>query len=138
MVPLNPFPQSCRLLLTEMDQREVLPTQMLKFVKSDGFEGVVAKRADSVYQPGLRTGLWSKHRINLGQEFVIGGCIPSHLGLDSIVIGVYRQPLDRLASEHREIGAASEEGAEIANIGGDSAEGQNGQQECWKSESRFQ
>jgi bifunctional non-homologous end joining protein LigD len=65
-------------------------TQMLKFAKSHGLEGVVAKRADSVYQPGLRTGLWSKHRINLGQEFVIGGYIPSHLGLDSIVIGVYR------------------------------------------------
>ena len=65
-------------------------TQMLKFVKSHGLEGVVAKRADSVYQPGLKTGLWSKHRINLGQEFVIGGYIPSHLGLDSIVIGVYR------------------------------------------------
>jgi ATP-dependent DNA ligase len=64
--------------------------QMLKFVKSHGLEGVVAKRAESVYQPGLRTGLWSKHRINLGQEFVIGGYIPSHLGLDSIVIGVYR------------------------------------------------
>jgi DNA ligase D-like protein (predicted ligase) len=64
--------------------------QMLKFVKSHGLEGVVAKRVDSVYQPGLRTGLWSKHRINLGQEFVVGGYIPSHLGLDSIVIGVYR------------------------------------------------
>ena len=66
-------------------------TQMLKFVKSHGLEGVVAKRADSVYQPGLRTGLWSKHRINLGQEFVIGGYILSHLGLDSIVIGVYKR-----------------------------------------------
>jgi ATP-dependent DNA ligase len=32
----------------------------------------------------------SKHRINLSQEFVIGGYIPSHLGVDSIVIGVYR------------------------------------------------
>jgi bifunctional non-homologous end joining protein LigD len=45
---------------------------MLSFVKKLGLEGVVAKRADSVYQPGLRTGLWSKHRINLWQEFVIG------------------------------------------------------------------
>jgi hypothetical protein len=27
---------------------------MLKFVKSHGLEGVVAKRADRVYQPGLR------------------------------------------------------------------------------------
>jgi ATP dependent DNA ligase domain len=46
--------------------------EMLKFVKSHGLEGVVAKRSDSVYQPGLSTGLWTKHRINLGQEFAKG------------------------------------------------------------------
>jgi hypothetical protein len=38
-----------------------------------------------ILSPGLRTGLWSKHRVNLGQEFVIGGYIPNNLGLDSIV-----------------------------------------------------
>jgi ATP-dependent DNA ligase len=43
-----------------------------------------------VYEPGRRSGLWVKHRINLSQEFVIGGYVPSHLGVDSIVIGVYR------------------------------------------------
>jgi bifunctional non-homologous end joining protein LigD len=53
-------------------------------------EGIVAKRSDSVYQPGQRTGLWSKYRINLGQEFVIGGYVPSHLGVDSLVVGFYR------------------------------------------------
>ena len=64
--------------------------EMLKFVKDHGLEGIVAKRADSVYQPGQRTGLWSKYRINLGQEFVIGGYVPSHLGVDSLVVGFYR------------------------------------------------
>jgi ATP-dependent DNA ligase len=54
--------------------------EMLKFIKSHGLEGAVAKRADSVYQPGQRTGLWSKYRVNLEQEFVIGGYIPSNLG----------------------------------------------------------
>jgi hypothetical protein len=34
--------------------------------------------------------LWSKYRINLGQEFVVGGYIPSHLGVDSLVVGFYR------------------------------------------------
>ena len=63
--------------------------EMLAFVKSHGLEGIIAKRADSVYEPGRRSGLWVKHRINLSQEFVIGGYVPSHLGLDSIVIGVY-------------------------------------------------
>jgi DNA ligase D-like protein (predicted ligase) len=64
--------------------------QMLHFVRSHGIEGVVAKRADSVYQPGKRTGLWTKTRINLIQEFVIGGYIPSHLGVDSVVVGFYK------------------------------------------------
>ena len=63
---------------------------MLSFVRSHGIEGVVAKKADSVYQPGLRTGLWTKTRINLSQEFVIGGYIPSHLGVDFIVVGFYK------------------------------------------------
>jgi DNA ligase D-like protein (predicted ligase) len=64
--------------------------EMLMFAKDHGLEGVVAKWAGSVYQPGQRTGLWSKYRINLGQEFVIGGYVPSHLGVDSLVVGVYR------------------------------------------------
>jgi bifunctional non-homologous end joining protein LigD len=64
--------------------------EMLEFIKAHRLEGVVAKRADSVYQPGLRTGLWSKHRVNQRGEFVIGGYVPSHLGVDSIVVGFYR------------------------------------------------
>ena len=38
-----------------------------------GFEGLVAKRRDSRYEPGLRSGAWMKMRVNQGQEFVIGG-----------------------------------------------------------------
>jgi DNA ligase D-like protein (predicted ligase) len=64
--------------------------EMLAFVKAHGLEGIIAKRADSVYEPGRRSGLWVKRRVNLSQEFVIGGYVPSHLGVDSIVIGIYR------------------------------------------------
>jgi DNA ligase D-like protein (predicted ligase) len=64
--------------------------EMLKFVNKTGLEGIIAKRGDSVYQPGTRSGLWSKFRINLGQEFVVGGYIPSNLGVDSLVVGFYR------------------------------------------------
>jgi DNA ligase D-like protein (predicted ligase) len=63
---------------------------MLEFVTSHGLEGVVAKRADSVYEPGKRSGSWSKHRINQGQEFVIGGYTPGSFGFDAIIIGFYR------------------------------------------------
>jgi DNA ligase D-like protein (predicted ligase) len=61
-----------------------------RFVKEHHLEGVIAKRADSKYLPGKRTGLWVKTRFNMTQEFVIGGYTPSHLGLDAIIIGVYR------------------------------------------------
>ena len=63
---------------------------MEKFIRSHGLEGIVGKRADSYYQPGLRTGLWCKHRLNRSQEFVVGGYVPSTLGVDSLVIGVYQ------------------------------------------------
>ena len=64
--------------------------EMLALVREHGLEGVVAKRSDSVYQPGKRSGLWAKHRINLGQEFVIGGYTPGSNGFDAIIIGFYR------------------------------------------------
>jgi ATP-dependent DNA ligase len=64
---------------------------MLKFVCAHGLEGIIAKRSDSIYQPGLRTGLWAKHRVNLGQESVIGGYVPGTHGFDSLVIGFYRR-----------------------------------------------
>ncbi|CAN5410401.1 hypothetical protein BH10ACI4_BH10ACI4_06390 [soil metagenome] len=64
--------------------------EMLAFVREHGLEGVVAKRRDSIYQPGKRSGLWAKHRINLGQEFVIGGYTPGSNGFDAIIIGFYR------------------------------------------------
>ena len=65
-------------------------SHILEFVRKHGLEGVVAKRADSVYEPGKRSGQWSKHRINLGQEFVIGGYTPGGNGFDALIIGFYR------------------------------------------------
>jgi ATP-dependent DNA ligase len=50
---------------------------MLKLLREHGLEGVVAKRRDSLYQPGSRTAL-KQYRLNLGQEFMIGGYVPSN------------------------------------------------------------
>ena len=63
--------------------------ELIASVKENRLEGLVAKRKDSVYQPGLRTGLWRKMRVNLGQEFVIGGYTPSATNFDAMVIGFY-------------------------------------------------
>jgi DNA ligase D-like protein (predicted ligase) len=64
--------------------------KIVSFVKQHGLEGVVAKRLDSVYEPGRRSGAWCKYRINLGQEFVVGGYTPGGHGFDALIIGFYR------------------------------------------------
>jgi DNA ligase D-like protein (predicted ligase) len=58
-------------------------------VRQMGGEGVVAKRLSSRYEPGKRSGAWSKKRINIGQEFVIGGFTPGNNGIDALVVGFY-------------------------------------------------
>lgn len=64
-------------------------TKFIEGVKKISGEGVVAKRLDMPYQPGRRSGSWSKKRINIGQEFVIGGFTPGSNGIDALVVGYY-------------------------------------------------
>ena len=49
----------------------------------------MAKRRDSKYEPGLRSGAWQKMRVNAGQELVIAGYTPSPKNFDALVIGYY-------------------------------------------------
>jgi bifunctional non-homologous end joining protein LigD len=63
---------------------------LIKSVKAQGFEGLVAKsRKSHYYEPGQRTGAWQKMRVNQGQELVIGGYTPSLKNFDALVIGYY-------------------------------------------------
>jgi bifunctional non-homologous end joining protein LigD len=41
---------------------------LIQSVKAHGFEGLVAKRRNSPYEPGLRSGAWMKMRVNRGGE----------------------------------------------------------------------
>jgi DNA ligase D-like protein (predicted ligase) len=72
-----------------LDYFETSAANMIAAAKQQGLEGVIAKRRDSLYQPGRRTGAWLKLRISQGQEFVIGGYFPGPHGLDSIILGYY-------------------------------------------------
>jgi DNA ligase D-like protein (predicted ligase) len=63
--------------------------QLIASVKAQGLEGLVAKRLDSKYEPGLRSGAWQKMRLNKGQEFVVGGYTLSDKNFDALVIGYY-------------------------------------------------
>ncbi|HEY3321670.1 MAG TPA: non-homologous end-joining DNA ligase [Planctomycetota bacterium] len=66
---------------------------MLEASRKKRLEGVVAKRIDSHYEPGLRSGAWRKIKNVLRQEFVIGGWLPgegSRLGqIGSLLVGYY-------------------------------------------------
>ena len=48
----------------------------------------MAKRRDSAYESGKRTGAWVKYKVNRGQEFVIGGYTPGN-PLDALIVGYY-------------------------------------------------
>jgi bifunctional non-homologous end joining protein LigD len=62
---------------------------LVQSVKEQGFEGLVAKRRTSPYEPGLRTGAWMKMRVNRGQEFVIGGYTRGTETFDALIFGYF-------------------------------------------------
>jgi bifunctional non-homologous end joining protein LigD len=72
-----------------MQRFESSPAELIRAAKRLGFEGIVAKRRDSLYEPGKRSGAWLKYKINQGQEFVIGGYTLGH-PFDAVIIGYYR------------------------------------------------
>jgi ATP-dependent DNA ligase len=49
-------------------------------------EGVVAKRQDSVYEPGQRSGVEVKHRVSPGQELVVGGYLSGGRHFDALLV----------------------------------------------------
>jgi bifunctional non-homologous end joining protein LigD len=71
------------------DYVEARAGDLLAAVREQQLEGIVGKRSDSVYEAGKRTGAWIKYRVNLGQEFVIGGYFPGPHGFDSLIVGHY-------------------------------------------------
>jgi bifunctional non-homologous end joining protein LigD len=48
-------------------------SKMLKKAAKQGWEGIIAKRTDSRYEPGKRTRSWLKLKIEFREEFVVGG-----------------------------------------------------------------
>lgn len=62
--------------------------KMVAAVKKLGLEGVIAKRRDSTYESGERSGAWVKLKLSPEQEFVIGG-YKRGSPLESLVVGYY-------------------------------------------------
>jgi DNA ligase D-like protein (predicted ligase) len=66
---------------------EASPADLIEEVSEQGFEGIVAKRRDSKYESGQRSGAWQKLRVLQRRDFIIGGYTPGGRNFDSIVIG---------------------------------------------------
>ena len=67
---------------------DATPAELIGVVKEFGFEGVIAKRKNSCYESGKRSGAWLKYKVNQSQEFVIGGYTPGN-PLDAVIVGYY-------------------------------------------------
>jgi len=90
----------------ELLQREVFPrlgetireaprldaplADLIRAVREQGLEGLVAKRLDSAYEPGERSGAWRKMRVNRAEEFVIGGYTLGGKHFDGLILGYWR------------------------------------------------
>jgi bifunctional non-homologous end joining protein LigD len=74
---------------------ELLPgdgAEAMEYARKQGWEGVVAKKRDSTYQPGRRSSSWVKDKIWKTQEVVIGGWRQGEggrsSGIGSLMLGV--------------------------------------------------
>ena len=70
---------------------EASPAELIDAVREQGFEGIVAKRRGSLYEPGKRSGAWQKMRVHQRREFTIGGFTPGGRNFDAILIGDYER-----------------------------------------------
>jgi bifunctional non-homologous end joining protein LigD len=76
--------------------------RVLKEMQARGLEGLIAKRRDSKYETGRRSGAWVKFKWTSEQEFVIGGYSPPqgtrrHFG--AILVGYHEKGKLRFASK---------------------------------------
>lgn len=74
---------------------------VVQAVAEVGLEGVVAKRRDSRYEPGKRSGAWKKFKLQHRQEFVIDGYKPENRNFQSLVVGYYEGKQLRFAGRVR-------------------------------------
>ena len=74
---------------------------IVEAVRGLGLEGVIAKRKDSLYEPGERSDAWQKLKLENQQEFVIGGYRPGSNGVDALLVGYYDDTGLRFAGKVR-------------------------------------
>lgn len=75
--------------------------QVTEAVRRLGLEGIIAKRRDSRYDAGQRSGAWVKLKLDKQQEFVVGGYRPGTHGVDALLVGYYDGKMLRFAAKVR-------------------------------------
>ncbi len=73
---------------------EVSGIEFFETVKKMGLEGIIAKKADSLYSPGNRSKEWLKIKANKRQEMVIGGYTKNEDSsklFSSLLLGVFEK-----------------------------------------------
>ena len=65
-------------------------SRVISNVKEFEFEGVVAKRLDSIYVPGQTSDKWQKQKTQRSDDFLVGGYIPGRNGIEQLVVGEKR------------------------------------------------
>jgi DNA ligase D-like protein (predicted ligase) len=68
---------------------EAPPEDLIVAIRNAGLEGIIAKRVDSIYEGGERSGAWVKYKTNQGQELVIAGYKPGSNGFEYLLVGYY-------------------------------------------------
>jgi DNA ligase D-like protein (predicted ligase) len=75
------------------------PDRLVTFAKDNRLEGIVAKRAGSIYEPGKRSGAWTKVKTYQEADFLIGGFLANNDGVESIAVGFHREGEFRYAAK---------------------------------------
>jgi bifunctional non-homologous end joining protein LigD len=60
-------------------------------IRQFGFEGIIAKRKDSIYRPGEEPGTWVKKKLQRSEDFIVGGYIPGAHAIDQLLVGVWKE-----------------------------------------------
>jgi bifunctional non-homologous end joining protein LigD len=92
------------------------PDEVVRAVAAVGLEGVVAKRRESRYESGKRSGAWQKFKVQRRQEFVVGGYKPENQNFQSLVVGYYDDGELRFAARVRAGFTAAQRSALFARM----------------------
>ena len=81
-------------MIRESENFDTAPADFLIAAKKMGLEGIIAKKADSVYHPGDRSRDWLKIKVQKRHEVVIGGFTKNEDSpkvFSSLLVGVYEK-----------------------------------------------